>query len=301
MKRAYVLVAIIFAAGAAWSPVDAQSSDVPGSLSVGGISRTYVAHVPATLGASVPLVLSFHGHGSDGMQQARLTDFDALSDRDGFIVVYPDGIHRGWNDGRPQSAGADDIAFVRALIADFSRRYPIDRTRIYATGFSNGGTFTEYLGCVMTSTFAGLAPVSGSMPAADVGSCHPARPIPVLTIAGTGDPIMPYTGGEIRLLGVDRGTVISAAATAAFWASNDRCARTPRRTVLPPIAATDGTRVTQTSYSGCAPGTSVELDTIEGGGHAWPGGPQYAPKMFIGPASKQLDATKAIADFFKLQ
>lgn len=175
-------------------------------------------------------------------------------DRDGFIVVYPNGIHHSWNDGRPENAGAGDVAFVRTLIADFSRCYQIDRRRIYATGFSNGGTFTEYLGCVMAGTFAAIAPVSGSMPTADAGSCHPARPLPVLTMAGTADPIMPYGGGEIRILGTD-----------------DRCAPQPHRTVLPPIAAADGTNVTRSSYSGCAPGTVVELDTIENGGHAWPG------------------------------
>lgn len=275
-----------------------DAADVPGSINVNGLQRTYVAHVPANLGSHVPLLLSFHGHGGSGAQQSRLTNFDALSDKDGFIVVYPDGIRRQWDDGRPQDAGADDIAFTKALIASFSRRYPIDQNRIYATGFSNGGTFSEYLGCMLADRIAAIAPVSGSLPLYDVQSCHPSRPLPVLTIAGTADPIMPYGGGKIHLLSTDRGSVISAQKTAAFWAANARCAPVPQTTTLAPVAAADGTSVQRTAYVKCAHGTDVVFYTIQGGGHAWPDGPQYLPKMFIGTASNQLDASARIIDFF---
>lgn len=273
-------------------------ADVRGSIDVNGVTRTYVAHVPPHLGSRVPLVLSFHGHGGSGEQQSRLTHLDALSDKDGFVVIYPDGIRRGWNDGRPQNAGADDIAFTNALIASFSKRYSIDPKRIYATGFSNGGTFAEYLGCMLSDRIAAIAPVSGSLPVPDVQSCHPSRPLPVLTIAGTADPIMPYVGGEIRIMGADRGEVISAQKTASFWAANAKCDSVPRTATLPPVMPSDGTSVQRAAYAGCAHGTDVELYTIQGGGHAWPGGPQYLPKIFIGLASTQLDASARIVDFF---
>lgn len=279
--------------------ITAQSTaDVPGSINVSGVQRTYVAHVPARLSPRAALILSFHGHGGSGAQQSRLTNFDALSDKDGFIVVYPNGIRRQWSDGRPQDAGTDDIAFTKALIASFSKRYPIDPKRIYVTGFSNGGTFAEYAGCKLADRIAAIAPVSGSLPVYDVPSCHPSRPLSVLTIAGTSDPIMPYNGGKIHLLHTDRGTVISAQKTAAFWAANARCAPTPQTTALPPAAPADGTSVQRTAYSQCAPGTNVEFYTIQGGGHAWPGGPQYLPKIFIGTASNQLDASARIVGFF---
>ncbi len=84
----------------------ANSAGTPGSIDVGGTKRTYVMNVPADLGTAVPLVLSFHGHFSAGEQQAELTQLDALSDKYGFIAVYPDGINGSWNDGRPQDAGA---------------------------------------------------------------------------------------------------------------------------------------------------------------------------------------------------
>jgi len=295
MKTAILILATVLTFGNAARA--AGAADTPGVIDAGGVKRTYVVHVPAQIGASVPLILSFHGHGGDGAGQARLTNLDTLADRDGFIVVYPDGIRRGWNDGRAENAGADDIALVKALIADFSKRYPIDAKRIYATGFSNGGTFTEYLGCMMSSQIAAIAPVSGSMPDELAGTCRPQRAIPVLEIAGTSDPIMPYKGGEIVVLGTKRGQVLSAAQTISFWATNAKCGA-PSSVSLPPIAPADATSVTREEYGGCAEGSAVELYTVIGGGHAWPGGPQYVSKAFIGIASTQLDASATIVAFF---
>ena len=272
-------------------------NDVAGSIDVGGVKRTYVAHVPAHLGASVPLVFAFHGRGGNGAEQSRLSRLDTLADRYGFIVLYPNGLRREWNDGDPGNGGADDVGFVRALIADFSKRYPIDRKRIYATGFSNGATFTQYLGCVLSSQLAAIAPVSGSMPVEDAPTCRPRRAISVLEIAGTADPIMPYDGGEITILGHPRGKVRSAAQSVAFWAQNAGCGGS-RTTMLPQRVRAGRTHVTRTTYEACAKGANVVLYTVKGGGHTWPGGPQYLPRAFVGRASRQLDASAAIVAFF---
>ena len=277
----------------------AETTDTTGSIVVGGVNRTYVVHVPAKLGSSVPLLLSFHGHFGTGAGQARLSNFSALSERYGFIVVYPDGINRGWNDGREGSKGADDIGLVKALIADFSRRYPIDRKRIYVNGFSNGAMFSQYVGCALANQIAAIAPVSGYLPTEDAAGCHPVRPIPVLEIAGTADPIMPFTGGEIKLLGFNRGAaVLSAKQTISMWANNAKCKGPSQSSTLAPIATNDGTSITRTSYVSCVNGTSVVLYTVIGGGHAWPGGRQYLPKLIIGRASRQLDASQTIDEFF---
>jgi len=291
-----VIAAVIAVAPGACA---AATTDTTGSIVVGGVNRTYVVHVPAKLGSSVPLLLSFHGHFGTGSGQARLSNFSALSDRYGFIVVYPDGINRGWNDGREGSKGADDIGLVKALIVDFSRRYRIDPKRIYVNGFSNGAMFSQYVGCTLASQIAAIAPVSGYMPAEDAAGCRPARPIPVLEIAGTADPIMPFNGGEIRLLRFNRGAaVLSAKQTISMWTNNAKCKGPPQLAALAPIAANDGTSITRTSHASCVNGTSVVLYTVIGGGHAWPGGRQYLPKLIIGRASRQLDASQTIVEFF---
>jgi polyhydroxybutyrate depolymerase len=278
--------------------VAADAGDERASIAVGAATRTYVAHVPAGGKAGMPVVFAFHGHFSNGAAQARLTDLDRLSDADGFIVVYPDGVAGTWNDGRALDAGADDVAFVRALIDVLVRRYAIDPRRIYATGFSNGASFTQYLGCRLADRIAAIAPVSGFLPVEDAAACRPSRAISVLEIGGTADPIEPYAGGNVRIGALDRGDVLGAVATIARWAANAGCAPAPRVDPIAPSAAGDVTRVTQTTYENCSAGASVVLDTIEGGGHAWPGGPQYAPALFIGVASRQLDASRAVVDFF---
>jgi polyhydroxybutyrate depolymerase len=277
---------------------NAAAADAPQSVQVAGVERTYVLHVPEQLIGRVPLLISFHGHGGNGASQARLTGLDTLADAYGFIVAYPDGIKRGWNDGRPESAnGADDLAFTTALIDDLEKRYPIDAKRVYASGFSNGGTFSNYLACSQADRIAAIAPVSGSMPVVDVAACRPSRAMPFLEIAGTGDPVMPYDGGEITLGGLKRGNVLSVDRTAAFWAKNDGCSRDPHAATLPPVPPADETSITRATFSGCQAGSSVVQYTVTGGGHTWPGGPQYLPKFLIGPASNQLDASEVIVKF----
>jgi polyhydroxybutyrate depolymerase len=301
MRRAPLILALLAAAVAfvfAVSLAHAQSSpDTPGSIDVGGVTRTYVAHLPSPLPAHPGLVLWFHGHGGTGAGQMRMAHLDGPADAAGFIVVSPDGIDRSWNDGRAQTQGADDVAFVKALIADFSRRYAIDHRRIFATGFSNGAILTQYLGCTLASQLAAIAPVSGYLPVDDLAACHPSRPISVLEIGGRADPIVPYDGGKIGYLGNDRGEVLSASATIAFWAKNAHCGApmtTPIVSTVPP----DGTSVEQTVYQDCVAGTTVKLFSVRGAGHTWPGGPQYLPARYIGAVSGQIDASAYIIDFF---
>jgi polyhydroxybutyrate depolymerase len=277
----------------------AEPGDTSESIAVNGVHRTYVLHVPDGITGRVPLILSFHGHGGDGAQQSRLTGFDALSDRYRFIIAYPDGIDRSWNDGRPVNAnGPDDLAFAAALADELEQRYSIDPARVYATGFSNGAVFSNYLACNQANRFAAVAPVSGPMPVVDAPNCHPQRAVPVLEIGGTTDPVVPFDGGPIMLAGTNRGEVLSFAQTGAFWAKNAGCAASPAVTPLPAIAPPDGTSVTRTSFSGCHAGAGVVEYAVVGGGHAWPGGPQYLPKFLVGTASRQLDASETIVQFF---
>ena len=249
---------------------------MPATLTVGGVLRTYLVHVPANLLGRVPLVLAFHGHFGTAARMVRITRFDALADADGFVVAYPDGLGGSWNDGRPQTAGADDVGFVRALVAELSRTYPIDPKRVYATGFSNGGIFTQYLGCRAGDLFAAIAPVSGYLPVAALDACRPARSPSVLEIGGDADPIVPYDGGTVAVGPVDRGSILSAARSVAFWARAASCAE-------PPAVAAGAT-----TYASCGRGRSVVLETVAGGGHAWPGG----------TASTTIDASRDIARFF---
>jgi polyhydroxybutyrate depolymerase len=299
VRLALALVAVLAGAATAEKAIAADTSE---SLVVGGIARSYRLHVPADHGTGVmPLVLMFHDRGGAGQGMGNFTGFDGLSDRMGFIAAYPDGLHRRWNDGRAAAeVKSDDVGFVATLIDSLARRFPIDRQRIYAAGIANGGMFSLRLACELGGRIAGVAVVAASMPADMDAGCRPARPVSLIEISGTADPIVPYLGGALQNSAGqgDAGDVLSAEETAASWRVRDKCGRAEAVAAVAPIAKPDGTTVARTEYPGCDGNAAVILYSVEGGGHSWPGGPQYAPRFVIGPVSHQLDAGRTIIDFF---
>lgn len=272
-------------------------------LVVGGIERTYVLHVPASLPPTggFSLILAFHGDGGQGTTMARLMKLDAFADRRGFIVVYPDSVDRHWNDGRVTGKNkVDDVGFVSAVLDDIRQRYPIHPGRVFAMGISNGALFAERLGCELADRVSAIAPVSGTMPADIEQSCRPARPVSVLQIDGTDDPIMPYAGRKVADFGGRgraalfsrsiRQSPIGVARMAVPRRGPARCCHALRH----PMADVSSSR----GHDKCRDIAKVELMSVEGGGHTWPGGSQYLPARFIGLASDQLDASAAIVEFF---
>jgi polyhydroxybutyrate depolymerase len=280
----------------------AASADEKYSINVDGLARNYLLHVPVDLpaGKPAPLVLVFHGGGGHDWNMPGFTHFDDLADQEGFVVAYPDAVNRNWNDSRG-IATADDVGFTRAVIADVSRAHSIDAHRIYATGISNGGFFSNRLACDAADRVAAIASVAATMPKPLVAECKPARPISVLYIQGTDDPLVPINGGTIGFVrGRHRGENISLGDSANFWRDNDRISSSPDVKALPD-RFDDGTHVRREIWTGGKDDTEVDVYTIEGGGHTWPGGPQYLPKVIVGKASQNLNATRTIWEFFQGQ
>lgn len=300
--RRVLLAMTLCAAGIAVAP-GAWAADRAGELQAAGQNRNFSVHIPdgAPPAGGFPLVLAFHGGGQQAAAMRRLTNLDAVADLRRFIAVYPDGIDRHWNDGRSTIKNPqDDIGFVSVLIDQLQRSYPIDRARIYATGLSNGALFAQRLGCNLSDRIAAIAPVAGTLPADIATTCRPTRPIAVLQIGGTADPIMPFEGGNVADFGGigEGGTVLSVADTAAFWARHNGCSAPGAALPMPPTAPGDPTRIVSTTYGGCVPAGSVKLLTVIGGGHTWPGGLQRPRPALTGRKSDQIDATGAIIDFF---
>lgn len=282
------------------------------SIIVNGLERTYLMHIPLSFDKTkqIPLLIALHGGGGSGEAMVALTlgGFNVLSEREGFIVAYPDGIENHWNDGRglsryrTQRENIDDVGFISVLIDHLIKKYNIDKKRIYITGMSNGAMMSYRLACELTDKIAAIAPVAGNIPKNLFPRCLPTRSISVLAINGVNDPLMPYEGGDITgPLGIKKlGKVLSTSETIKFWVNHNQCSSTPIITLELDKDPRDGTRVRKEVYGQGKDGTEVILYAIEGGGHTWPSGYQYLNERIIGKTSKDINANEVIWKFFQM-
>lgn len=253
--------------------------------------RLYRVHVPdrPQLGPAAPLVLAFHGAGGTSEQLQRVTGLDQVADAEGFIVVYMEAPMGAWDVFDDLGfLGLDDLGYVREVIEQVDRTEVIDRDRIIAVGFSNGAVFAQQLGCKMADRLAGFVAVGGVMPRLMAANCAPSRPISARYMLGTADAFFPVTGNSVLL---------SFDGTLEFWANVNACPGSRARAAVPDLND-DGTVVFTSMYRPCDNGTRVLLDSIVGGGHAWPGGAFPAPESF-GPTSYDISANAEIARFLK--
>jgi polyhydroxybutyrate depolymerase len=274
------------ASGSAGQPAPGLSSY---TVTSGGRNRSYLLYRPASLPSGrVPLVVMLHGGGGSAARAASSYGWNAEARRGHFAVAYPQGSHRGWSVGggccgRPARAHVDDVAFVTKMVRAVSRRLPIDPRRIYATGTSEGGMLAERLACDST-LFAAIGPASATR----LGRCPSPEPISVIHIHGTADRRIPYDGS--RGAGVYHIDGPPLPALVARWRSVDRC--------KPPSSTRTGS-VTR-SRASCPNGRAVELVTIAGAGHGWPGRSCRA-RCARGRANRPstaLDATSTVWRFF---
>ena len=259
------------------------------SIEVGGVSRTYIVYRPASLPAAAPLVVMLHGGFGSASQAEKSYGWDAEADRGHFVVAYPDGLNHAWNTGggccgTPGRTNADDTGFITAMVSAVERQVPVDAARVYATGISNGGIMAYTLAC-RTSVFAAIGPDS----ATELGSCPAPHPLSVIHIHGTADTRIPYQGGEGE--GVAHIDGPSVPSLNARWRDTDHCAA--------PVVRTAG--AVTTSAASCPAGRAVELITIAGAGHQWPGSaarPLIQRILGTDPPSTALNATQVIWQFF---
>ena len=275
----------------------------PGSstltFSAGGPTRIVIVHIPTGYSGTVkvPLVLDLHGSGSTAAQQEAFSGMDAEADAAGFIVVYPQGfIDSGtgfdWNvPGEPLPKGdarvknpPDDLAFLSELVTGLQERYCIAPGKIYATGFSGGARMSSELACDDSNIFAAVAPVSGLR---HPTPCPSVRAVPIVAFSGTEDPVDPYEGHGQPYW------TYSVPRAARDWAAQDDCS-------LRPHTSTPVSGVVLTRYSGCPGHAAVELYTIEGEGHEWPGGPEMPPAVtkVFGPQTTAVNADALMWAFF---
>jgi polyhydroxybutyrate depolymerase len=218
------------------------------TLTFGGVTRKYEVHIPKsyTAGASVPLMLVIHGAHNTMAMARSWSQMNTVSDANGFVVAYPQGIDC-WNCGFSISSckvADDDVGFIRAVVGDIEKNVCIDPKRVYATGISNGSMMTAFLGCKAADLFAAVGGVSGGVS----GSCSPSRPISYFYVHGTVDKTIPFSSAQSNVDG---------------WVKRNGCNSTPVETYN-----VGSTRCV--TYKDCKDGVEVVFCTVTGMGHCWP-------------------------------
>jgi polyhydroxybutyrate depolymerase len=258
-------------------------------LEVGGVTRRYELHVPPAYDGRtpLPLVLNFHGFTSNATRQREFSQMDMTADSRGFVVAYPDGLDVSWNAGvccwMSAVNGVDDVGFVRAVINDIAERGCIDRSRVYATGMSNGGFLSHRLACEASDVIAAIGPVAGVL-GIDSSACTPSRPVPVIHFHGTADYLVRYDGGCDVCVSDSE----SVADTIAGWVERNGC------TGAPEVVLRNGSATCETTR-GCDGDASVTLCSIADAGHCWPG----QLSCSSGESTDDISANELMLDLFE--
>lgn len=238
-------------------------------------ARPYKRYVPASYdGTAWPLLVTLHGMGSSGLQQVQVAGLRGLADERHFLLAYPDGTlqngSRVWNASCCGNLllDVDDVAYLRALVADMRQRYAVDPRRIYFQGLSLGGFMTYRMACAASDLIAAVAPMAGSMYVEEEAGCTPAHPVAVAHTHGTADDTVLYGGGTFSA-GYWSIAYDSTQGVIDHWLATNGCAATPTSSHTADFEPnlTGAETTVQVFAAGCRQGASVELWTMAGGAH----------------------------------
>ena len=264
------------------------------TLQVGATEREYFINIPpACQGKPSPVVFALHGGAvSSGLAMHPKTDFTKLGANAGYVTVYPSGI-LGWNIGshemysvKRRTSDADDIGFFRMMFDTLVEQKIADPARLYVVGGSNGGVMTQFLVCSLADRLAGAGVMVATLPrAATTKWPQPSRPVPIIILLGTEDPMKPWNGNQDQM---------SAQETVAFWRAQNACDKTGTKWELPDKDPQDGCRVYAERWIGKAP---VVFYTMQGHGHGWPM-QRLRNKDDIGASTSDISAPEEYWSFF---
>jgi polyhydroxybutyrate depolymerase len=311
--KVLTLVALLLAFGA---PATAAARLAPGNhdLSLGGGAlaregrgRTFIVHVPpaAAEGKPLPVLLAFHGGGGNATGFQKYAGLDRIADREGVIVVYPDGAGVGrrlltWNAGADccgyaSKTHSDDVGFALAILKKLAHELPLDPARVYATGHSNGAMMAYRMAAEASDRLAAVGAVAGMM-----GRVTPVRPVPVLHIHSIDDPRALYRGGlGPPFPGTDvRTSHASVEGGLARWVIVNRCAIEPRVAESRSLDVGEHVHLADLLvFEPCETEAVVAHWRLTGTGHGWPGHTSPLPERIMGPDTTVIDAAEEIWKF----
>jgi polyhydroxybutyrate depolymerase len=278
-----------------------------GTIEHDGRTRSWRAYVPIKRAPSPPLVIVLHSSMGSAQQAREMFgyDFDVLADEHAFIVVSPTGVEGHWNEAKikgpflAKRQNIDDVGFLHALVDDLVGRYRVDRSHVYVTGVSNGGSMVLRL-ALETPTFArAYAAVVASVPAATNMAASPKQQaVSMLLMNGTADPFNPWNGGDVALHGVwgNRGAVLSTPASIDYFRGLAGLDVSPEVAAFPDRDSSDGSAVERSVWTDSGK-PRVVLYAIKGGGHDVPHPATYGRRL-LGHSNRDIHAAREIWAFF---
>lgn len=273
------------------------------SFDYGGRKRYVLVHVPPGAQKPMPVVINFHGGGGNPWQHKKWSLMDKASDKHGFVALYPAGTGLlprkllTWNAGRccayARKNNIDDVGFILAFLQDLSTRLPLDPTRVYATGLSNGGMMAYRLAVDASDHIAAIAPIAAALVTTHF---NPKRPVPIFHIHSLDDPRVPFSGStndpesEFHFPSIET--------TLAPWLRLNGCAKTPKleKRVAKKTEEDQEQQAEKFVYS-CQK-ADVVLWRLKGAGHTWPGGEGKKLEWLLGPATGVINADEEMWAFF---
>ncbi|TGM64606.1 hydrolase [Leptospira meyeri] len=264
--------------------------------------RTYIVHYPKNWnGSQIPLLVALHGRFGSGSSMIRQTKLDILSDSKGFVVVFPDGYKRSWADGRGNTPADEDqindIVFIESIVKRMIAEGSVDPKQIFLVGHSNGGFMAQRLAVERPNLWKGVVSVAAQISVFTLKQkiALKTNPVSVGIIAGTDDPLVPYSGGYVR----DGGEILSVDDSFLRWKEWNQCSDSVNKKSDTFKEDFSEIKIDFLRYESCAEGKKIGLIQLNGLGHSWPGETPMIPFINQGKTTKVIDGSKLVWDFME--
>jgi polyhydroxybutyrate depolymerase len=272
-----------------------------------GTERYYLIQ-PVREAGSHPVVIVLHGGTQTAEDVWTQTSLPTLGERERFIVVAPNAIDKHWNDGRGTTiagngpSNADDVGFLKRVIADLIAKHNGDASASFLIGASNGGFMTMHFACEAGELLRAAGNVMSTLPLKQQKSCPATKPLPWISMHGTADPIVRFQGQTTGTVtnGQSQPALLSADATFAFWADRDHCSAQVQSTEISHRSPRDRTSAERRTRANCAGGPASVYYVFKNAGHTWPNAqPVALVKRIVGESNQDVDAGEAIWNHFR--
>jgi polyhydroxybutyrate depolymerase len=288
VRKLFIVFIVFFLFGVTENKIATKK----GIINFDGKKREYYVSFPENTSKPFPLIINFHGFSSHAIEHQEFSQMDNYARQNGVGVIYPEGIKKSWNVGKAIYHNENDIGFVNALIDSVLSKYNIDSDRIYACGFSNGGTFSYELMCSLSNKIAAFGSVGGNLIINEKRLCNINREIPLIHIHGTKDRLQEYNKSDRYFL--------STIDSFNFWTKYNQLDKKIVENIED-IHKKDRTTVEKYTFYKDYSDTKVIHLKVVNGGHVWFGSPTFDSfylKLLFGRNNHEINSSKELVDFF---